>query len=134
MVTIWTTSVIGASIAGGYLVWQLFIAYAERRGAPTQSLMQTATNDPGVQQLIASGASKQTVEDRLAMITGTSDDLAALKSTIQAFMIGNVIAFVVIMAIIVIGAVLLHRRQKRRRADYEVRITESVTRAAQLTM
>ncbi|HET9648864.1 MAG TPA: hypothetical protein VFP34_11595 [Microlunatus sp.] len=130
----WSITILGGSIAVGYLVWQLFIAYAERRSALLQSLAQPAMSDPSVQQLIASGASKGTVDERLATLTGTSGDIAELKNHIQIFMVGNLVAFVIVVAITVIGAVLLYRRQKRRVANYEARITESATRAAQLAL
>ena len=131
---IWAGTVVGGSIAIGYLIWQPFIAYAERRSALLQSLTQPAVSDPSVQQLIAGGASRATVDERLTALTGTSDDLAELKNHIQIFLVGNLVAFFVIVAVTVIGAVLLYRRQKRRRADYDMRITESATRAAQLAI
>lgn len=49
-------------------------------------------------------------------------------------MVGNLIAFAVVVTITVVGAVVLYRRQKRRVADYEARITESTARHAQLAI
>ena len=134
VVATWTTIAVGVTVAAGYLAWQLFAGYAERRSALIQSQGQTALNDHDVQQMIANGAPKGAVQDRIAALTGTDDDIAALKATIHTFMVGYLIAILVILVVIIVGAVLLYRRQKRRRTDYDVRITESVARAAQLAI
>lgn len=134
VVATWTTIAVGVTVAAGYLAWQLFAGYAERRSALIQSQGQTALNDHEVHQMIANGAPKGAVQERIAALTGTDDDIAALKATIQTFMVGYLIAILVILVVIIVGAVLLYRRQKRRRADYDVRITESVARAAQLAI
>lgn len=134
VVVTWALICVGVSIAGWIVAWRFFNAYAERRSALIQSLMQQAEDDPGVQQLQADRASRATIEERLAALTGTSADLADLKRNIQVFLIGNLVAFVVVVAITALGAVLLYRRQKRRVADYQTRITESTARAAQLAI
>jgi len=130
----WSVIVVGGSIAVGYLAWQLFSAYAERRSELFQSQWQVAMNDPSVQQLVARGASRATIEDRLITLTGTGGDVADLKNHVQVFMVGNIVAVFVVVAVVIGGAVLLYRRQKRRVAHYEARIADSASRAAQLAI
>jgi hypothetical protein len=125
VVFVWAVGVIGAFVGATVVTWTIVIAYVQDRVDAIQTF-------PGIQDLVAAGASRTLIASRMEQ--AAPDQVAEIERRIETAMISNLIAFLVVIVVIIIGGIVLYGRQKRHRAQYDQRIAESVTRAAALSL
>lgn len=135
VVAIWSIGVLTAFGVASSVMWVIIINNVEDRANALEAAVRAASLDPSVQQLAAAYASRTVITAKLDQLTnGASSELSEITHNLTVIGIGNVIALLVVLAIVCIGGFLLYRRQQRRRRDYEARMIETVTRAAALAL
>jgi hypothetical protein len=134
VVAAWAVGVFGVFISGSVIFWRIVYVNFESRSAALEPALHAASLDDSVQKLIRTGAQSTVITARVEQVAGVDGEIASLNAQAIGLVVGYGVVLLVVLAAFVVAVVRLYRRQVRRRARYDERVTASVTRAASLTL